>query len=63
MWNFIAKTPDVPIMPIWRVVEAVIKAALPLQHSRHNRLLPPEQFGEKIAYLKNNVQNIDKKPF
>lgn len=44
-----------------RVVEAVIKAGATVVNIPDTTgYCLPEQFGEKIAYLKNNVQNIDK---
>ncbi len=44
-----------------RVIEAVIAAGAPSgEYSGYNRLLPPHQYGEKIAFLVNNVPNIDK---
>ncbi len=62
MWNFIAKTPDVPDCLFYASGGSGDKSRrYRCKHSRTTgAYCLPEQFGEKIAYLKNNVQNIDK---
>ena len=62
MLSFMQKMPAVQIMIIWhRVVEAVIKAGATVVNIPDTTgYCLPHQYGEKIAYLINNVPNIDK---